>query len=335
MKKRNLVFVVLLFVIAAMVGGCTQSGTGDLSVSIESAELISASGFGISQVLITARNAGVVLNASIDFASGQTACDFQSVLSGIWTVEANGMDSSGKAVYYGKATVVVESGTSAAANLKLLPINGEYEMSIDLSDVDPAKVASAEIWVYPFGIGSYTKKHVITGEINKVHTVSATGIKPQSYEFQIRLFDISGESYYLSPWYTFDILPASKTYVLAGLEYATFTVGISLEDMPERPTIGSVTASEAGGTLNIDMSWTQPCAGELESAIVYVRFYETERYDSVHVYMPAIMEETVTGVQFSIDSDDFLSSGKMWLKIVTVGKNSMRSFSSGEVEYQP
>ena len=83
------------------------------------------------------------------------------------------------------------------------------------------------------------------------------------------------------------------------------------------------------------MSWTQPGAGELESATVYVRFYETERYDFAYVYMPAIMEETATGVQFSVDSDDFLSSGKMWLKIVTVGKNSMRSFSSDEVEYQP
>lgn len=335
MNRKYLVCLALIFMFAFLAGGCMQTGTGGFSVSIESADTLSASGFGIEQVIITARNSGVVLNALIDFSTGQTSCDFQSVLSGIWTVEANGLDSSGKAIYYGKATVVVESGTSASASLKLLPINGEYEMSVDLSDVDVANVSSAEIWVYPFGVGSYTKKHVITGEINKVHVISAAGIKPQTYEFQIRLFGNSGESYYLSPWYSFDVLPATKTYITCGLEYATFTVGISLEDMPVKPTISSVAATASGGTLDIVMSWVQPGAEELDSAVVYVRAFETERYDSAYVHMPAIMEETVTGVQFSIDIDDFLSSGKLWVKVVTVGKNSMRSFSSDEFMYQP
>ncbi len=333
MKRLIPAAFALVLAILFAVGGCTTKGVGELSVTLSDIQALSSGSTGVQGITVVAKNGGLTFTSNLDFQSGQSSCLFQSVLAGIWTVEASGNDADGKTIYYDKVTAIVKKGATTAASLSLKPVNGEYEMALDLTGIDTGAVTTAEVWVYPLGEGSYTKKHVITGELNKVHTLTATGIKPQSYEFQIRLFNSSGTNIYLGPWYSFDVLPASKTNITAGLEFSDFSVSLAVLGIPLKPSISSMFATvNSSNRLEVMVSWNQPGASELEKTLFYVRFYETERFEQEYVFGPTIMPETFSG-GFSMDSEEFLASGRIWVKIVTVGKNGQKSVASDVRRY--
>ena len=333
MKRLIAAAFVLILSMLFAAGGCTTKGVGELSVTLSDLQALSSGSTGVQAITVVAKNGGLTFTSNLDFQSGQTSCLFQSILAGVWTVEASGNDAGGKTIYYDKVTAIVKKGATTAASLSLKPVNGEYEMSLDLSGIDTATVATAEVWVYPLGEGSYTKKHVITGELNKVHTLTATGIKPQSYEFQIRLFNAAGANIYLGPWYSFDVLPASKTDITASLEFSDFSVSLAVLGIPLKPSINSMFATViTNNLLEVMVSWNQPGGSELEKTIFFVRFYETERFEQAYVFGPATMPETFNG-GFSIDSDDYIASGRIWVKIMTIGKNGQKSIASDARRY--
>lgn len=328
MKRLITAACALAIIVTVIVGGCAPRGLGALSVCLSDASTLTSGSTGIQTINVTAKNGSLVLSTQIDILAGQNSCTFQSVLAGIWSVEAAGNDSSGKTIYYDKVSAVVKKNLTTTASMTLKPVNGEYEMSVDLTGIDSSAVSSAEVWVYPLGEGSYTKKHIITGDLNKVHVVSATSIKPQSYEFQIRLFNSSGNNVYLSPWYSFDVLPASKTNVEAGLEFSSFDVSLSIQGIPFKPTIRSVFASiNSSNKLEVIAQWTQLGASELEKALVYLRFFETDRFDLGYTYQPSTLTQDVS-VTFVVDGSSYATSGRIWVKVVAVGKNGQRSIAS-------
>ncbi len=333
MKRLIAAALVLVFSILFTAGGCTTQGVGELSVILTDIQALSSGSTGVQGITVVAKNGGLAFTSNLDFLAGQSSCLFQSVLAGIWTVEASGNDADGKTIYYDKATAIVKKGATTAASLSLKPVNGEYQMALDLTGIDTASVATAEVWVYPLGEGSYTKKHVITGELNKIHTLTATGIKPQSYEFQIRLFNSAGTNIYLGPWHSFDVLPASKTDITAGLEFSDFSVSLAVLGIPLKPSISSMFATvNTSNRLEVMVSWNQPGGSELEKTIFYVRFFETDRFEQQYVFGPATMPETFSG-GFSMDSEDYLASGRIWVRIVTVGKNGQKSVASDVRRY--
>ncbi len=333
MKRLITAAFVLVLGMLFIAGGCTTKGVGELSVTLSDLQALASGSSGVKAITVVAKNGGLSFSSNLDFQSGQSSCLFQSVLAGVWTVEASGNDTDGKTIYYDKVTAIVKKGATTAASLNLKPVNGEYEMALDLTGIDTATVATAEVWVYPLGEGSYTKKHVITGELGKVHTLAATGIKPQTYEFQIRLFNAAGTNIYLGPWYSFDVLPASKTNVTAGLEFSDFSVSLAVLGIPLKPSVTSLFATvNSSNLLEVMVSWNQPGGTDLEKTIFFVRFYETERFEQAYVFGPTPMPESFNG-GFSMESDDFIASGRIWLKIMTIGKNGQKSVASDVRRY--
>ncbi len=320
----------LLLMIGA---GCSPRGLGSVTmeISLAGASALSAS---VDHVIVKAVNGGLVRHSPpLTLAGGAVSYSFADLPAGVWSMEATGYDAANKGIYQGKASVVVSREVSARASLTLSPADGEYEMTVDLTGLDCSQISKAEVWVYPLGVGTYAKKHVLVAPFSQVQAFTASSMKPRSYEYQIRTFDLGGAAYYSSPWYVFDVYPASRTSVSAKVDSSGFTIDLSVSALPEAPSISDFTVERlSGGMLNLKATIGIARPEDVASVTVYYRFLETDRFEEASTHAAA---EMPAAVQYEKQLDEaFAAGGTAWIIAVSNGKNSLVSPASQPARFQ-
>lgn len=328
--QRLSAIALLLLLIGA---GCNPRGYGSVTMEIGLSGAAAALSASVDHVVIKAVNGGLVKQSpSLSLTSGAASYAFTNLPAGVWSMEATGYDATNKGIYSGKANVVVSRDVASTASLTLVPADGEYEMTVDLDGLDCAQISKAEVWVYPLGVGTYTKKHVLEAPFSQVQSFTAASMKPRSYEYQIRTFDLDGASYYSSPWYVFDVYPASKTSISAKIDASGFTIDMAVSALPVAPSISSFVIERlTGGLLNVKAGIGLTKPEEIASVTVYYRFFETERYEEVAIHTEAVMPSVVNYAK-QLD-EDFEAGGTAWIIAVANGKNTLVSPASQPIKY--
>jgi hypothetical protein len=329
---RVLIVTVLMAIISS---GCTGKGNGILTVSITGGAVpMSSAATGIMQILVTAKQGGITETGIIRYDLGETSFTFDTVLAGIWTIEAIGNNAGGKTIYYGKVTARVEKNQTANADLAINPVNGTYDLNVDLTGIDPAyQATSAQVWVYPLGVGTYKEKHIITGSMSGVSAFSGISVPPGTYELQIRLYNAEGTQVYAGPWYRFDILPASVTTVNLGIDQGSFSVDMVINGMPLRPQLldFSVSPLPDPAMMKVFARWRHTDFQNLQDVIIYAKFYEGDRYSKYFILSQSLTEYIL--IDIPLEKKGYAESGRVWAIIITVSKSGHQSISSNEIVY--